>query len=56
MKKTIVCLETDKVMKKRGPEELGKIVSEVEGHPLSLIRELEGLQSAINEISSVAIW
>ena len=52
MKESIIRLETDKVLKKRSPEELEKIISGVEENRLGLIRELEGLQSAIYGISS----
>ena len=47
MKESIIRLETDKVLKKRSPEEIQKIISGVEKYRLGLIRELEGLQSAI---------
>ena len=53
MKESIIRLETDKVLKKRSPEELEKIISGVEEHRLCLIRELEGLQSAIDGIFQV---
>lgn len=56
MKESIIRLETDKVLKKRSPEELEKIISGVEEHRLGLIRELEGLQSAIDGISSSRNW
>ncbi len=56
MKESIIRLETDKVLKKRSPDELEKIISGVEEHRLGLIRELEGLQSAIDGISSSRNW
>ena len=56
MKESIIRLETDKVLKKRSPDELEKIIQGVEEHRLGLMRELEGLQSAIDGISSSRNW
>ena len=56
MKESIIRLETDKLLKKRSPEELEKIISGVEEQRLGLIRELKGLHSAIDGISSSRNW
>ena len=53
---SIVSLETDKILKKRSPDEIDKIISNLEQHQLSLRTEMQTIQSAIEGISQSRKW
>ena len=56
IKDAIVRLETDKILKKRDPEDVEKILSGVEEHRLSLMLEQKEIQTAIDGIHHSRSW
>lgn len=56
IKEAVIKLETDKILKKRNPEEIEKILTGVEEHRLSLLLEQKEVQGAIDGIHHSRSW
>ena len=53
---SIVSLETDRILKKRSPDEIDKIIANLENHKLSLEKEIRDVLFAIEGISQSRKW